>query len=186
MATKPWLLSRIGDRCSYHVSGGQQVNFDRVVDVQKQRALICHSPLPVRNREVNRRGPAAQRYPQFGWHGDLAVDAVDIEHAVHSYRRLSLRRNRALNAVRAKRNFRIALALQDFAVHLAVADSAATGAAFGVDHNLTADFSGGRIELHGSVLQLKGSMHGVKYVAQRELDGGLRRIKLQCRTLSRG
>ena len=154
--------------------------------MQKQGARIFHSPLRIGNREVNRRGPTALRPLHFGGHGDLAVYSVDVEPAVHSYRRLSLRRNRALNAVRTKRNFRIALALQDLVVHFAVAHSAAALAAFGVDHNLTADCSRGRIELHGSVLQLKRSLHGVKYVAQSELDGGLRRIELECRTLSRG
>ncbi len=71
-------------------------------------------------------------------------------------------------------------------MHFAVAHAAAALAAFGIDHNLAARFSRGRLELQRSVLQLKRSLHGVKNVAQSELDGGLRGIELECRILSRG
>ena len=154
--------------------------------MQKQGARIFHSPLRIGNREVNRRGPTALRPLHFGGHGDLAVYSVDVEPAVHSYRRLSPRRNSALNSVRPKRNFRIALASR---ISLCILRSRIALPLSPLLASTTISpliFPEAGSRLHGSVLQLKRSLHGVKYVAQSELDGGLRRIKLECRTLSRG
>lgn len=110
------LLSGSCGRASCYAPGSNQIDLHRIIHPQEQRARIFHSPLRIGNREVNRRAPTARRPLHFGGHGDLAVYSVDVEPAVHSYRRRSLRRNRALNSVRTKRNFRIALALRDLVV----------------------------------------------------------------------
>ena len=104
--------------------------------MQKQVAGILHSPLRVRNREVNRCGPTVCRHLHFGRHGDLAVDSVNVEHAVNLDGRFSRAGDGAFDLVGTKSNFRIALALQDFLMHLAVAHAAAALATFGVNHNL--------------------------------------------------
>src|SRR5579864_4029370 len=113
-----WLLSLGRDRRSYHVSGCHQINFDRILDLQEQRARIFHSPLGVWNREVNCSGPVVGHHLYIGWDRDFMVDAMNVKHSVDSDRGLSLTRDGSLDSVGMKNDFRITAAFKNFLVHL--------------------------------------------------------------------
>src|SRR6266567_2235975 len=159
-----WLLSRTDRRVFHYVSCRDHNDLYRIIDPQEQRTRIFHSPLRIGNGEVDGRSPVIRGYFYFSRYHDLVVDAMNVEHAVNPDGRFSLAGYRAFNPIGMKSNFWIAIAFQNFFVHLAVAHAAAALAAAGIDYDLARDLPRCRLELQGATLQLKRSANGVKNI----------------------
>src|SRR5271170_4859931 len=97
--------------------------------------------------------------------------------------RFSLRCNGSIDAIGAKCNFRIAVALQHFAVHFPVTHSAAAVAAPGVHHDFTRELARRRIKTERTSLQAEGSMNRVQRIAKRVIDSRALRVELKCEIL---
>ena len=103
--------------------------------------------------------------------GEFMIGAVDSEDAVDI--------RVAIHAIGRERGLGIALALENFLVHSAIARVAAAGAAGNVDDDLAGCLARIGIPMDRSLLELECSMNGVENVVQCELDLGLRGIEVQ-------
>src|SRR4029077_5815295 len=79
-------------------------------------------------------------------------------------------------ALGAECDFRVAGALEDVFVHLAIAALVAAVAAGRVEYDFAGDLAGGGVEVQLAAFQVERSLHGVQHVAEGEVGGRLRRI----------
>jgi len=135
---------------------------------------------------VHRCRPSVRRHLNFCGDENLPIHSVNIENSMHLDGGFSAARDRAIDLIRTERNFRIAIALQNFLVHLAVAHRASAFAAACVDHDFTGHLAGSRIELKRSTFEPKCSVHCMQHIAQSELYRCLGGIDLEAGLLREG
>src|SRR5882757_2837201 len=96
---------------------------------------------------MERGAPVVQGHAYFGWHREFMIRAVNVEVAMNANGGFTLGSNAAVNVIRAKCDFRIACALQDFAVHFPIAHAAAALATPGIHNDFPSQLAGHRIEM---------------------------------------
>lgn len=114
------------------------VNFNRFADPKHERAWVLDTPLHIRNREVSVGGPVIREYLDLYWHRQFVVSAVNGKNSVHLNVRSAQCGHVALHAIRAKTDFREAVAFQNFLVHFVVAAAIAALSGSGIDDKIAA------------------------------------------------
>src|SRR5580704_99768 len=105
------------------------------------------------------------------------VGAVDGEDSVDPHRGLSLHRNSSIDPVRTEYDFRVAVTLQHFAMHLTVTHAAAAVAAPGVHNDCTGELARRGIEPQRAFLQAECPAHRMKHITEQEIDSGVLRVQ---------
>ena len=109
--------------------------------------------------------PVSRRHLDFSGNREFMVRPVDSEDPVHAHRGFSLGCYLSVYSIGSENNFRIAVTLQNFFMHFAVAHAVAALASPGVDHDFAGQFTGGGRQAQRAFLQMKCSVNRVKHVA---------------------
>ena len=109
--------------------------------------------------------PIPRSHLDFSRNREFMIGAVDGENSVNADRGLPLKGYLSLDLIRTECNFRIAVTLQNFFVHFAVAHSVAALAAFGIHYDLAGQFARSSSQVQRTFLQMKCSVNGVQHIA---------------------
>src|SRR5258708_19842279 len=93
----------------------------------------------------------------IGGNRDLMIDSMHTENSANLHGRFAFWRHHPLDTVRPKSNFRIAFALQNLPMHLAISHAAAAIAALRIYHDLSRYLSADRTDFPPALFQLKSS-----------------------------
>lgn len=155
------------------------VDLNFIVHVKQERVWVFQPPCDVRNDDV---GVKVKTVP-FRVHGHGQrhgmVRPVQPENALDLHFRVTIERDFARHPGGREIDLWIALAFQNFLVHLVVATLVSTLAAGSVDDNESSGGTRCRVEVNRSALEHEGSMHAVESGFQRETDLGVRGIEFE-------
>src|SRR5258708_19717105 len=110
---------------------------------------------------MNGRSPMVWPHFDIGGNRDLMIDSMHTENSANLHGRFAFWRHHPLDTVRPKSNFRIAFALQNLPMHLAISHAAAAIPALPIYPDLPRYLSPPLIELQPPLLHSKGSPYVV-------------------------
>ena len=166
-------LTRLGpnDR-----SRGIHINIHRFADPQEERARILHSPLYVRDGKVQRGRPMIGEHFYLSRDNQFVICTVNRKNSMQANGRFPLLQNRSIDAIQAEGDFRVALALQNFTMHLPVTHAVAALAGPGIHSNFTGEVARARIKVQRTRPGAESAVNRVQHIGESEIDGGLLRI----------
>src|SRR5271168_133304 len=111
------------------------------------------------------------------------VRSVDGKDSVDVYRRLSLHGYGSVHVIGAKRDLRIALALENLPVHFAITHAVSAVTAPGIHQDFTRDLASSSIQTQRTLLQAEGSVNRVERTAERVIYSRVFRVELKYQIL---
>jgi hypothetical protein len=128
---------------------------------------------------MSRSAPVVVGHLDSDGNGDLMCRPVNAESPMNGNRCCARGCNFSLHVICTERNLRIAVALQDFPVHLSVARIVSAATTNCINHYVSTHGAVLAIEIDGAPIEVELSMNGVNYVTQCKIHRRFGRVERQ-------